>query len=256
MANDNKELSAFQIRNITILTHLYECNAVTDDIVELLRQSELDYFSLIEKYKLLEKKINIDEKTSILKFKKDYLTNIIKTASRVYYGVHKSIYPISLARFDIDDFSIFNNKYGHETGDRVLIKIAKILREKSRPTDYVIRFGGEEFDVILPSTDLEGGNAYLNKIFNEIRKTTISFEEKKLKITVSAGLTNLEYEFEDKIVIDEKEIESHFKRLQNEADDALYEAKFLGKDRFCIFSEDKKREYVEMREKYCKNSTC
>jgi len=80
MDEKNNELTEYQIRHINILTHLYENDAVTDDIVELLRLSELDYFSLIEKYKILDKKVNIDEKTNILKFKNDYLTNIIKTA--------------------------------------------------------------------------------------------------------------------------------------------------------------------------------
>ena len=66
------------------MTHLLESDAITDEVVEYLRKSELDYFSLIDKYKLLEEKVNIDEKTNLLKYKNDYLTNIIKTASRVF----------------------------------------------------------------------------------------------------------------------------------------------------------------------------
>lgn len=83
---EERALSEFQIRNIQLLTHLLNYDAVTDDIVEVIRLSELDYFSLIDKYNLLEKKINIDEKTNLLKYRDDYLVTIIKTASRIFFG--------------------------------------------------------------------------------------------------------------------------------------------------------------------------
>jgi two-component system, cell cycle response regulator len=250
--NKEKELSPFQIRNIQLLTHLYQHEAITDDIVDSLRQSELDYFSLMDKYKLLEKKINVDEKTNLLKFKNDYLTYIIKTASRIYYGMQDKKYNISFIRFDIDDFSIFNNKYGHEVGDNVLIGIANIIRENSRPTDYVIRFGGEEFDVILPSTDISGAMVYLNKVFDRIRTLQIDYDGEKLKITVSAGVSHLIYAFKKDCHLVDTEIEKYYKDLQKKADNALYEAKYLGKDRYCIYSDSKKYKYSKMRKLYSK----
>ena len=72
-----KTLNEFQLRNVEILTQLLITDAVTDEVIDLLRDSELDYFSLLDKYKLLETKVNVDEKTNLLKFKTDYLTNII-----------------------------------------------------------------------------------------------------------------------------------------------------------------------------------
>ncbi len=249
---NEKELNDFQLRNIKILTHLLENNAISDDIVEYLRKSELDYFSLIDKYELLEQKVNIDEKTNLLKYKNDYLTNIIKTASRIYFGTEQSRYYISFVRFDIDNFSHFNNKYGHELGDKVLVLIADILRKNSRPTDYAIRFGGEEFDVILPSTDLEGTKKYIKTIFDAIRKLELNYNNEIIKITVSAGISILEYHFENNKKIVDSEIEKYFKRLQNEADNALYEAKYLGKDRYCIYSKSKEKEYIDIRRKYSK----
>jgi len=248
--HDDIELSPFQIRHIKILTHLFEHNAVTDDVVEYLRQSELDYFSLVEKYKILDKKINIDEKTNILKFKNDYLTNIIKTASRIYYGINQTNYPVSIVRFDIDDFSRFNNKYGHDIGDIVLIGIANILRENSRPTDYVIRFGGEEFDVLLPSTDIDGAKKYLDKIYSEVEKFYVEHDGERLKVTVSAGVSTMVYAFGGKRKVDKDEIDQYFKVIQSEADDALYEAKFSGKNQYCIYSGDKHDDYCRIRRNY------
>jgi diguanylate cyclase (GGDEF)-like protein len=249
---DAKELTSFQLRNIEILTHLYKFDAIDDDIVETLRKSELEYFALLDKYKLLEKKVNIDEKTNLLRFKQDYLTYILKTASRVFYGIKSIKYPVSFVRFDIDDFSQFNNLYGHDIGDDVLIKIATIIRENSRPTDYPIRFGGEEFDVILPTTDIEGAQVYVAKILQLIREDGVIYKKKKLNVTVSAGISCLLYDFYNNRSIKDLEIEEYFRGLQNEADNALYEAKYLGKDRYCLYSKQKKDEYAKIRKLYVK----
>lgn len=247
-----KELNKYQLRNIEILTHLLKHDAVTDEVVELLRQSELDYFSLLDKNRLLEKKINIDDKTNLLKFSNHYLTNIIKTASRIYFGIKFMEYHISFIRFDIDDFSNFNNKYGHELGDLVLIGIANIIKENSRPTDYVIRYGGEEFDVILPSTDPEGSLVYIKNIFEKINNFRVKYDNLELKVTVSAGISTLLYTFFDTKIKDEKEIEQLYKDLQIKADNALYEAKYLGKNRYCVYSDEKKSEYAKIRKLYFK----
>lgn len=255
MENDDaekKELNDFQIRNISILTHLYSHDAITDDIVEEMRKNELEYFSLLDKYRLLESKINLDEKTNLLKFKKDYLSKIIKTASRIYHGIKSVKYPVSLIRFDIDDFSVFNNRYGHELGDTVLVKFANLMRDNSRPTDYIIRFGGEEFDVLLPSTELAGVKTYLEKIFKKLQGIELSFRKEKLKVTVSAGVASFEYNFDGNMEIHEQELNEQYYKLQTMADNALFEAKYLGKNRYCIYQPDKEEEYAKIRKFYVK----
>ncbi|MEJ5283663.1 MAG: GGDEF domain-containing protein [Brevinematia bacterium] len=251
--NKNIELKDFQLRNIEIITRLFKAGVLDDDIVENLRLSELEYFSLLDKYELLEQKVNVDEKTNLLKFKRDYLTNIVKTASRIFYdGFRQMLYHISFVRFDIDNFSHFNNKYGHDVGDKVLVEIADILKSGSRPTDYVIRFGGEEFDVILPATDIEGAKVYVSKIMDRIRQLEIEHKGEKLKVTVSAGISSISYKFVEQKFLDDKKIESDYQKLQQEADNALYEAKYLGKNQFCVYDPSKKDDYMKIRKLYVK----
>lgn len=247
-----RQLIDFQYRNIRILTHLLSKNAISDDVVDDLRCAELEYFSLLEKYRLLEMKVNIDEKTHLLKFNKDYLTNIVKTASRVYYSMNERNYPVSLVRFDIDDFSKINNLYGHETGDHVLAGVAALIREHSRPTDYAIRFGGEEFDVILPATDGEGAEFYVNKILRNIELADFHSADAVFHVTVSAGISTLNYTFQDNPVIRDTEVEAHYSRLQKEADDALYEAKCRGKNRLVRYDPEHTDAYDEYRQTYAK----
>lgn len=246
-----KELTGFQMRNINILSYLYVKDAVSDEIVEYLRESELDYFSMIEKCRYLEERVNIDEKTGLLKYKSDYLLNILKTASRLLAGIVES-YPVSFIRFDIDDFSVFNNKYGHDVGDKVLVQFSQFLKEHSRPTDYIIRFGGEEFDVILPNTKQEGLVCFLNKLYSAIDCLKVSVGGNLISVTVSSGASVLLYNLNDRQIRD-SEIQSAFERVQNEADNALYDSKFSGKNRYTLYDAKRSDEYHDIRAKYSRS---
>jgi diguanylate cyclase (GGDEF)-like protein len=245
-----RELNPYQLRNIKLLTHLLENDAVDDGIVELLRQGELEYVSLLDKISILEARVNIDDKTSLLKYRSTYLTTIVKTASRVYHGISDSDYYVALVRIDIDDFSVFNNRYGHDVGDTVLVSIAKIIRDSSRPTDYVIRFGGEEIDVILPATRREGAIAYTQKLLESIRAVRIPHASGDLSVTVSAGISWRCIHVGDEKIIQDENTELIYAEIQREADDALYEAKLDGKNRFCEFIPGRKDEYLSIRDAY------
>ncbi|WP_321468864.1 diguanylate cyclase [Halarcobacter sp.] len=116
---------------------------------------------------------------------------------------------------DIDDFKLLNDNHGHLFGDEVLKDIAKILTTKSRASDIVARWGGEEFVIILPKTNLEHATFFAEKI----RQTIENFDFKKInKVSCSLGLAQF-HNSDNKIEL--------FKR----ADDALYRAKSLGKNR-------------------------
>ncbi len=252
--DNGKELNDFQIRNIEILTHMLRFDVVDDEIIDKLRASEIDYFSLMDKYRLLEHKSNFDEKTKLLKFSDDYLIKIIKTASRILEGTKSKNYQICFVRFDIDNFSVFNNKYGHSLGDDVLVAFAAVLKENSRPTDYVIRFGGEEFDVILPSTTMVGTEKYLDKIFKKVRALRFAHDSEQLFVTVSAGVSQYAFDLNNIKGIRDLNITNAFHQLQNEADNALYQAKFEGKDCWRAYDPEKQKEYAKIRKAYIKNA--
>jgi diguanylate cyclase len=244
----NRELGAFDLNIINIMTHLYKSGAVEDDVMETLRKLNFEYHSLLDKNGILEEKINIDWKTNLLKYRDDYLTMIIKSASRILDIIPNEKYTISYIRFDIDNFSKLNNRFGHDKGDIVLIDLATILKNLSRPTDYIIRFGGEEFDVILPSTDLKGAVTYLDKIFKNLRTLKYNFDNTDVRVTVSAGVAIFCMEFTRLKRINTDMIKQEYFRLQKTADDALYDAKFSGKNQYKIYND--KIDYKEIRAKY------
>ncbi len=123
--------------------------------------------------------------------------------------------PLSLSIFDIDDFKRINDTFGHTAGDSVLITIVNIVRKNIRETSYLFRWGGEEFVILLPETDLEGANIQAERIRNEI--ADLEFEQVG-GVTVSFGLAR--YRENDTA-------DSFLKR----ADEAMYKAKTSGKNR-------------------------
>ena len=130
----------------------------------------------------------------------------------------------SLMMIDVDDFKKYNDAYGHVEGDKVLREMAAAILCRIRSTDCVARYGGEEFAVISPQTDKEGGSVLAARLIDVIaNKEFVLDNSQKTKITISVGIAT----FGD----DAKTKEDLVKR----ADEALYQAKKLGKNRMCMF---------------------
>ena len=127
---------------------------------------------------------------------------------------------LSLLMMDIDNFKDFNDIYGHQVGDEVLKKLAKLLKKEAREADTVARYGGEEFAVILPETDINGAVKIGQRINKAIRNMVVDYEDLELTFTISIGASSYHKDKSKKDLI-------------NDADDALYQAKHGGKDQTC-----------------------
>lgn len=127
--------------------------------------------------------------------------------------------PPALVMFDLDHFKKLNDAYGHLAGDHVLREIASIMRQRIRPDDILARYSGEEFALMLPGTDLQGAAALAETIRAEIAARVITFEERALSITISAGVARA----------DESSLSAS--DLIRSADQKLYQAKLGGRNR-------------------------
>ncbi len=123
-----------------------------------------------------------------------------------------------LAVLDVDHFKRVNDGYGHLAGDRVLKIIGSELRKRLRQTDFISRFGGEEFVVLLPGTPYESGRQLLDALRESIGNCPFHFKGERIAITLSAGLTAF-------AAGDTTE------RAFARADGALYRAKEAGRNR-------------------------
>jgi diguanylate cyclase (GGDEF)-like protein len=126
--------------------------------------------------------------------------------------------PLALLMADLDDFKAINDRWGHPFGDEVLREFAAALRESIREIDLSGRWGGEEFAVVLPGTDVEGGAALAERIRDNLRDRAIAAPDGELVgVTASFGVAAYpDVEAKDDLVA--------------AADAALYEAKRAGKD--------------------------
>ncbi len=131
--------------------------------------------------------------------------------------------PVGLILADLDDFKAVNDAYGHPTGDAVLREFADALRGTVREIDLAVRWGGEEFGVILPGTDVEGATEVAERVRTALaERSVIAVDGSPIRVTASFGVAASAPGITADALIDA-------------ADDALYGAKRAGKDR--VYSE-------------------
>jgi len=127
--------------------------------------------------------------------------------------------PTAVIAFDADHFKAINDRHGHPGGDAVLQHLAGILAETFREVDVVARIGGEEFAVLLPSTDLPRAAVVAERLRAIVASTVVQFEGSRIRYTVSAGVAHLD------------DGEGGIDLLLKRADQALYAAKRAGRNR-------------------------
>lgn len=125
--------------------------------------------------------------------------------------------PISVLLVDIDHFKRFNDKYGHDIGDKVLVDVARVLKENIRKTDTIGRWGGEEFLIVLHNADPLVATDVGIKLLDRVRKINLSYCGTDENISISIGCATIEQD-------------QDINHLIKNADTALYKAKNNGRD--------------------------
>lgn len=130
-------------------------------------------------------------------------------------------FPVSFLMFDVDKFKGINDQYGHPAGNQLLMAVAQAMRSISRDSDLPARYGGDEFEIVLPHTDKEGGRIYAEKLRAAVEASELELAPGvKAHVTISVGLATYPQDAETAA------------QLQAAADNALYGAKALGRN--CI----------------------
>ena len=163
-----------------------------------------------ERTKKLRKMVITDELTNLFNRRRilELLEIKLEKASRYKRD-------LALIMIDLDFFKKINDSFGHQFGDKVLRKISEIMKQNTRNLDLVGRYGGEEFLLILPETNLEKAALVAEKLRQKIKKSDI--EGLDFKLTASFGAVQYEGESSQQLI--------------KRADDLLYKAKKEGRDR-------------------------
>ncbi len=157
----------------------------------------------------------IDALTSL--YNRAYLNNALK--SEILRSTRYSA-PLALLMLDIDFFKSINDNYGHQAGDACLVALGSILKSLSREVDTCVRYGGEEFVVILPQTDTKNAVHFAERLRNKTEALNVRYDDETIRFTISIGVGSLITEDE---MTDEE--------LLKAADSALYNAKETGRNR-------------------------
>jgi len=167
---------------------------------------------------------------------RDALTNVFnrrymeETLERELARAAREIYPLCIVMMYIDHFKKVNDTYGHEAGDIVLKNLADMLTKQSRQGDFVCRYGGEEFVLVMPNISIAVATDRANSLLRSLSSLFVPFGRFNLSITVSMGISFFPAHGDTK------------EELLRKADKALYESKRTGRNRVSVYKELKQKE--------------
>ncbi|EKD36062.1 MAG: hypothetical protein ACD_75C01656G0002 [uncultured bacterium] len=178
------------------------------------------------KNRILDNLANVDGLTGVFNHRYFQYALDLEISRAVRHGTN-----ISVLFIDIDYFKKFNDTYGHQVGDFVLVQFAKTIGDNIRQYDILARYGGEEFVVILPETNAEEALIVAEKLRDVIEKTPFRDNREEYHVTASFGQA-----------CSKPGVEDNFSRntLVSRADQALYEAKEKGRNRVAAYTPKKK----------------
>ncbi len=206
-------------------------NEVYTKIVKILDPMESIYFyvsffmvvmlliayTLVYMYYSTRKKSFIDPLTKI--YNRQYLSEFLETTSLQDYH---------LMMIDLDNFKLVNDNFGHDAGDEVLISVVGEIKSQIRHEDILIRFGGEEFLLLVYKKELKDSIIVAQRIRKAVMNHVIETQNNQINMTISIGVNPFPYYA--------KNIEEAIKI----ADEQLYKAKSLGRNRVEVFNENDK----------------
>ncbi|MEO2069444.1 MAG: diguanylate cyclase [Desulfurobacteriaceae bacterium] len=217
-----KRCFSFEDKDVKIFIDLKNKEDLNEENEKFLKSIASLIFYIAEREKWL---LSMQEKKEFLKDRayKDALTGLYRRdilhdlIEKEFYRSKRYGYHFSILMIDTDDFKKINDTYGHLVGDKVLKKVAETIRKTLRKSDIAVRYGGEEFLVILPHTDLNKAGIVAERLRKNIEKLDIE----GLKVTVSIGVAD-------------NSLSSNLEELIQKADQALYVAKRTGKNKVML----------------------
>ena len=184
----------------------------------------------LERKRHIESVLLLDELTQI--FNRKYLE---QSFVQLHAELNRAGNPFCLVMLDIDHFKKVNDTYGHITGDEVLKQFATFVKGNIRINDVFARFGGEEFTLLLPNTQREDGVALIQRILDGFSKEVFHASGSTFSCTFSAGIV---------------EVEQNNKSISfwiEKADQALYEAKYTGRNKISISNHELNRQLQPLK---------
>jgi len=212
-------VKAFDVGGVDYITKPYQYREVLSRIKTHLQNQSLLKCNVLLVEQLQKANIELDKSSRTdsltgLSNRRDANEKIEKELIR--FARNKKDFSLVLG--DIDHFKKTNDTYGHEAGDCILTKVSRLMVDAVRAQDLVSRWGGEEFLIVLPETELAGGATLAENIRQKIEAEEFVYKEQKINVSMSFGVCSSAPE----LSMDE---------LVKKADDNLYRAKEAGRNK-------------------------
>ena len=172
---------------------------------------------MVQGQKHLLRVSQIDDLTGVINRR-----HLVELGEKMFVSTYFKQQDFSVLMIDVDNFKMINDNFGHKAGDKVLKKIAELSNQIMQKNDYFGRFGGEEFICLLPATSPKDAYDVAERIRLSIQEK-IKLNKIAEQVTVSIGISSYKRENTDS-----------FTQLIKDADDKMYEAKRLGKNKVCF----------------------
>lgn len=223
-----------RIRGMTLPHYVYIALMTSEDaaadIVMALDAGADDFLSkpimapvMLAQLRTAERFLALERKLRLLS-RQDPLTQVLnrrtfqELVEREWSLSQRYLTPLSCVMLDIDHFKTINDRFGHPAGDEVLRQFSELLQMSCRRPDYVCRYGGEEFCILLPNTDLAGAQVCAQRCLEAIRRARFHFGIEEVLITASLGIA------------ERVQGQSSAELMINSADQALLIAKRRGRN--------------------------
>lgn len=229
-----KKDSPFKKRDLKLLNCFAPRTAMQLDhsrLYQLAADTALENAKLYVNLNKLYHKAILDGLTGL--YNRHFLMQRLKEELKKTYRYKQ---PLSLIFTDIDLFKQVNDQFGHQAGDRLLTEFADLIKKSIREYDMACRFGGEEFIILLPQTDLESALSLAERLREKTAATLFNVNKTKIRITASFGISALQNTDDDLAANpSDQDLTIMVENLLAWADDALYRAKKSGRNKVVIF---------------------
>jgi diguanylate cyclase (GGDEF)-like protein len=159
---------------------------------------------------------------------------LLEELDREFARANRNESSLSLVIIDVDGLKAINDRFGHNQGDVVLTRLGRILKRNTRASDVAARWGGDEFVLLAPDTDSQGASMIGERIRSQVEQCRPTIAKQEISISVSVGIASYPVHA------------SRLTELIKRADQAMYNAKGLGKNQVCVFWNGK-TEHVYVR---------
>src|SRR3989344_21812 len=192
------EQSLENFRGLVAGSSLLEIKGVLSSVYNLSSVNLIISLYLLRTFLIVKGEALIDHLTGLYN-RRFFISTLNKEIIRAKRFKH----PLSVILLDIDHFKIYNDKYGHKTGDRVLRVIAKILMKSVRKIDTVFRYGGEEFAIIVPETSFDEVSLLAERIRYNVEISSKKLRRVKHPVTISLGAATYKKEYKLSKMVDD-----------------------------------------------------